>query len=267
MSLPPARLRAASGLALTVAVLLTTSGCLTGESGRAAAAASTRPPAEPPAPTGTSALTAAQAQAALITVADLGVPWMQTQGAATWRDGMLKAETDEPDCQRLLEALYTDELLGDATGMHAVTALDDGDEGAQLRYQVATRGPADVERTLSWLNGLPETCGEFTASTTAAGSQDVQVSAIDLPQVGDARQGLRITLTGEAATDSESEDESEDAESTTLTLDVAAVRVGEDTIVLSNGSLGDVSADATSQALELGAQRLTQVRKDGRLQA
>ncbi|MFE9608088.1 hypothetical protein [Streptomyces sp. NPDC006012] len=267
MSLPPARLRAASGLACAVAVLLTASGCLAKDPGRAAAPASARPPAKPPAPAGTSALTAAQAQAALITVDDLGVPWEQTQGAATWRDGLLKAVTDEPDCQRLLEALYTDELLGDATGMHAVTALDDGDEGAQLRYQVATRGPADVDRTLSWLNGLPEKCSEFTAATTAAGTQDVQVSEIDLPQVGDARQGLRITLTGEAATDSESESESEEAESSVLTLDVAAVRVGKDTIVLSNGSLGDVSADATSQALELGAQRLTQVRQDGRVQA
>jgi hypothetical protein len=272
MSLPPARLRAATGLALAATVLLTVSGCLAKEPGGAAAPASARPPAERRGPAdGASGLTAAEAQAALITVEDLGVPWGPTDGAATWRDGLLKAVADAPGCQRLLDALYSDELWGDGTGSHAVTALDDADEGAQLRYQVASRGPAEVDRTLTWLSGLPQTCGRFTATTTSAGTQDVEVSEIELPQVGDARQGLRITLTGRTATDgSTSEEDGEDGEDTepsVLTLDIAAVRVGEDTIAVSNGCLGDVSADATGQALELGAERLSQVRKQGRAQA
>ncbi|MFF0227931.1 hypothetical protein [Streptomyces sp. NPDC004629] len=260
MSLPPARLRAVCGLALAAATLLTVPGCLTREPERAAA----EPGAVPSPSAGRRAegrapdLTAAQAQDALITVADLGASWGPTQGAATWRDGLLKAVTDMPECQQLMDALYTEELFGDAPGTRAVTALDDGDAGGQLRYQVATRGPDAVNRTLAWLNGLPQTCDRFTAETQSAGELDVQVSEIELPQVGDARQGLRITLTGEST--------SEDDESSALALEVAAVRIGEDAIVVTNGALGEVSEDATDQALELGTQRLTRIREQGRTQ-
>ncbi|MEU6604054.1 hypothetical protein ABZ922_03100 [Streptomyces shenzhenensis] len=260
MSLPPARLRAVRGLALTATVLLTVSGCLTREPERAAAEPGAVPPStEHRTPDRTPALTAAQAQDALITEADLGVPWGPTEGTATWRDGLLKAATDMPECQQLLDALYTEELFGDVPGTRAVTALDDGDQGGQLRYQVATRGQAAVNRTLAWLNGLPQTCGRFTAETQSAGPQDVEVAEMELPQVGDARQGLRITLTGEPAT--------EDDAYPVLTLEVAAVRAGEEAIVVTNGTLGEVSKDATDQALELGTQRLTQIREQGRAKA
>ncbi|MFD8820131.1 hypothetical protein ACFV23_53800 [Streptomyces sp. NPDC059627] len=177
---------------------------------------------------------------------------------ATWRDGLLKAATGQADCQRLLEALYTDELLGAPAGPQAVTSLDDGDDAAQLRYQVDASRSADIDRTLAWLRTLPGTCRQFTAQTTAAGTEAVQVTDAALQGFGDARQGLRVTLTAQP---------SADADPTTLTLDVAVVRVGDDAIVLTAGALGTLPDDTTEQALDIGVQRLAQVREQGRAQA
>jgi hypothetical protein len=55
-------------------------------------------------------------------------------------------------------------------------------------------------------------------------------------------------------------------EPVTLTVDVAAVRVGEDAFTLTNGGLGDVYTEVTAAATELGARRLAEVRKQGRVQ-
>ncbi|MGW7539970.1 hypothetical protein ACWGKQ_02455 [Streptomyces sp. NPDC054770] len=228
----------------------------------ATATAAERPapaaPASPAASPGTPALTPAQAQAALIGESDLGVPWTAADSTATWHDGLLKAATGQADCQRLLEALYTDELLGAPAGPQAVTSLDDGDDAAQLRYQVDASRSADIDRTLAWLRTLPGTCGQFTAQTTAAGTEAVQVTDAALQGLGDARQGLRVTLTAQP---------SADADPTTLTLDVAVVRVGDDAIVLTAGALGTLPGDTTEQALDIGVQRLAQVREQGRAQA
>ncbi|MCF3134074.1 hypothetical protein [Streptomyces olivochromogenes] len=256
MPVPPARLLAAS--ALTVAALVTVSGCLGSVPDRVARHVPGSPAAEqaPQASPGAKpALTQAQARAALITEADLGVPWGPTEGIATWRDGLLKAVTNVPECQRLLDALYADELLGEPSGTSAVTSLDDGDDQAQLRYRVAAHRRADAERTLTWLRTLPGACAQFTAATTVAGLQSVQVSETQLPQVGDDRQGLRVTLTGQA---------NEDEQPTILTMDVAVVLAGDDAIVLTDGALGELPADATRQALEVGTQRLAQIRERGR---
>jgi hypothetical protein len=193
-------------------------------------------------------------QAALISQDDLGEPWLPTQGAATWRDKLLKATTDDTDCHRLLDVLYTEEVFGTPTGPHAVIGLDDDHNEAQLRYHVAAHPPADVDRTLAWLRTLPQRCERFTAVTESGDTQRVHVTDVPLPQAGDARQGLRVTLSGETA----------DGEPTFLTVDVAAVRVGEDTISLTNGGPGDVPADATQRAVELGTQRLTEIRRQGR---
>ncbi|MDQ0991972.1 hypothetical protein [Streptomyces sp. V3I7] len=251
---PARRLLPVSAGAL--AVLLAVSGCLSrepvraGQEGVDASAAARR---------SSGALTDAQARDALIGQADLGAPWKPTEGTAGWRDGLLKATTQNAECQRLMDGLYADELLGEPTKTYAVTALDDADDQAQLRYQVATRRAADVDRTLAWLKKLPQTCAQFTANTVAQGTQYVQVAPIALPAYGDARQGLRITVTGTSS--------SEDTAPTTLTLDVAAVRAGDDAIVLTNGALGTLPADATRQALERGTRRLAEVRERGRVQA
>ena len=223
------------------------------------ATAAERPaPTGPVAATGTPVLTVQQAQAALIGEADLGVPWTTADSTATWRDGLLKAATGQPECQRLLESLYTDELHGAPAGPQAVAVLDDGDDEAQLRYQVDAGHAADVDRTLAWLRTLPGVCGQFAAQTTGSGTTAVRVADAALPQVGDARQGLRVTVTAQA---------SPNDDPTTLTVDVAVVRVGDDAIVLTAGALGTLPDDTTEQALDIGAQRLAQVREQGRAQA
>lgn len=230
-----------------------------GTKGKAPAASHSAVHSAKPSPTAPAApppLTEAQAQAALVTQADLGAPWAPTQGAATWRDGVLKAHADVPECRKLLEALYTDDLFGaDATGTRAVVGLDDAMDQTQLRYQVLSLKPAAVSRTLAWMRTLPKTCAKFTAVTERGTLQNARVDEAVLPVVGDDRQGLRVTFTGATAT----------GEQTLLTLDVAVVRVGEDTIALSHGGTGDVSADTTKAFVQVGAQRLADVRKQPRL--
>ncbi|WP_043675684.1 hypothetical protein [Streptomyces xylophagus] len=247
--------------ALSAGTLLTAAGCaneaaLHKVTSAPSPSAVRTTPAAHASPAAAPVLTPAQAQAALITDTDLGAPWTPTQGTATWRDSLLKAKSDIPDCQRLLDALYADELLGTPAATQAVIGLDNTDVGAQLRYQVAAFPPADVDRTLAWLKTLPQKCAQFTATTTRSGNQTVTVTEATLPNVGDARQGLHLTLTGTTP----------EGDQSTLTLDTAAVRLGDDTITLTNGGLADVPLDATSQALEIGAQRLTDVQRQGRVQ-
>lgn len=269
------------GQLLVLAALLTAAACSGVGSGSVTAddpagaelppAASTTAPASSASPKGPVQLTATQAGAALVTDADLGAPWTPTQGAATWRDGLLKATANaaSPDCQRLLDALYADEILGESSSPGAVVTLDDPADQAQLRYQVAAHRAADVDRTLGWLRTLPRTCGRFTATTTRAGVQDVQVSEEQLPQVGDAREGLRVTLTGGGAGNADTGGTAATAVGNAdagggagvLTLDVAAVRVGDAAITLTTGGPGAVPPAATQTALQLGAQRLTEARR------
>lgn len=258
MTPAPARTLLASALSLTA--LLTVSACsaLTSPPVAEPRPIVVSPTAEAPgaSPAAAGALTEAQAQAALLTQADLGDAWTPTQGAATWRDSLLKATANAPDCKRLLDTVYTEDLFGADARPRAVVGLDDDMDEAQLRYQVLGQRPADVNRTLNWLRTLPRKCGQFTAKTAQGSVEAVQVTEAELPAVGDARQGLRLTLTSENA----------DGELTGLTVDIAAVRIGDDAIVLTNGGLGDVSSDVTQAAVQLGAQRLTEVRKQGRVQ-
>lgn len=249
MTRPPARVLLAS--ALSAAALLTATACSALGPDRAVKSSGGTAPAASPA-----ALTSAQAQAALITQADLGEAWFPTQGAATWRDGMLKATTEDPGCQRLLDTLYSEELFGPHTGTKATAGLDDTMNEAQLRYQVVTHRSADLDRALAWLRTMPQQCAQFTATTDQGLVQDVQVTDMPLPAVGDARQGLRIELATETS----------DGDALALTLEVAAVRVADDAIALTNGGLAGVSSDATQTAVQLGTQRLTEVRKQGRVQ-
>ncbi|MFF4060330.1 hypothetical protein ACFYZ8_32395 [Streptomyces sp. NPDC001668] len=221
----------------------------------------TRPSSAPPpspkaSPAASSALTEAMAQAALVTDADLGEPWTPAQGVATWHDGVLKAKADRRGCQRLLDALYADELFGADAQPRAVVGMDDEWNQAQMRYQVLARPPAEIDRTLAWLRSLPRTCAQFAATTITGAVLGVQVTDLPLPEAGDDRQGLRVLLTGQ----------SQDGEPTTLTLDVAALRVGDDAISVTNGGFGDVLTDATQAAVQLGAERLTEVRRRGRVQ-
>ncbi|MGW0208606.1 hypothetical protein ACWDZ8_23330 [Streptomyces sp. NPDC003233] len=246
---------------LTVAGLLAMGGCAALGLKQPETAPQPIPTIDKPSPTRKgsmradgSPLTDEQAQAALITQTDLGAPWTATRGAATWRDQLLKANTSAGECQRLLDALYTDELLGGPA--RVAVGLDNDDTNAQLRYQIAARRPADVDAALAWLKTMPARCARFTAGTETGITEDVQVSDATLPQVGDARQGLRISL---AAMNRQ-------GQHAVLTLDVAAVRVGPDAFALTNGGLGDVPNDATQAAVQIGALRLADIRKQGRAQ-
>ncbi|WP_251094217.1 hypothetical protein [Streptomyces sp. Caat 7-52] len=199
-----------------------------------------------------STLTDEQAQGALITQTDLGAPWTATRGAATWRDGLLKTRTTAVECQRLLDALYSDELLG--APARVAIGLDDADTDAQIRFQIGARRPADVDAVLAWLGTMPTRCARFTATTDLGLVEDVQVTNAPLPEVGDVRQGLRVTFAGTAS----------EGQGFLLTMDVAAVRVGEDAFALTNGGLGDVPNDATQAAVQIGALRLADIRRHGR---
>jgi hypothetical protein len=253
--------RALLASALSVTALLATAGCSVQDEPRprwfsaSPSASGASPAVEQPAGSG-AALTEAQARAALVTETDLGEPWGPTRGARTWRDGLLKATTEDRECQRLLDVLYTEELFGAPEGPQATSALDDGDTDAQLRYRVAAHPPAEVDRTLDWMKSLPGRCGQFTAATPRGGIQGVEVRGLPLPPVGDARRALRVTLAGET----------EEGELTYLTMDLAAVRAGEETITLTHAGLDEVYAEVTQQAVELGARRLAEIRKQGRAQ-
>jgi hypothetical protein len=255
---PAARAIAAALLSAGMLSACSTGGEQIAREGRPAAPVSSAP-ASPASPSAPPSLTEAQARAALITEKDLGEPWAPTEGAATWRDGFLKAgvPANLPDCRRLLDVLYAEELLG--APARAVVGLDDGWDEAQLRYQVTSRPPRDVDDTLAWLRTLPRTCAKFTATTAGGARRGVEVEEADLPEVGDARQGLRVTVRAQ-------DQRGYDGEPVTLTLDVVAVRVGEDAFALTNGGLGEVYAEVTRAAAELGAERLAQVRRQGRVQ-
>ncbi|MEU1849439.1 hypothetical protein ABZ499_09200 [Streptomyces sp. NPDC019990] len=258
---PPATSRVLVASVLSVSALLSTASCSLQDEPRprwfsAPATGTGASPAGERPPGSGAGLTQAQAQAALVTEADLGEPWVPTRGAKTWRDGLLKARAEDRECQRLLDSLYTEELFGAPAGPGAMTALDAAGTDAQLRYQVAAHPAADVDRTLAWLRSLPHRCGQFTATTTRGYVQGVQVGDVPLPAVGDARQALRVTMAGET----------EKGELTYLTVDVAAVRVGAEAITVTHAGLDEVFAEVTQQAVRLGAERLTEISKQGRAQ-
>ncbi|MET8828962.1 hypothetical protein ABZX40_15810 [Streptomyces sp. NPDC004610] len=258
---PPAVRALVIAAAFGTTLLLVASGCAYQETApprpylkESPAAKASKPARKAPVPDGVHALTDAQARSALISEADLGEPWMPTQGVATWRDGFLKASTGTPDCRRLLDALYADDLLG--APARAAIGLDDNYADGQLRYQVTSRAPAEVDRALAWLRKLPRgECAKFVATGPGGERRTVTVSDVPLPEAGDARQGLRVEVTREL-----------DGEPVTLTLEVAAVRVGDDALTITNGGLGEILTESTQAAAELGAERLAQVRKQGRAQ-
>ncbi|MGA5251678.1 hypothetical protein ACPCKZ_23205 [Streptomyces pseudogriseolus] len=270
MTRAAARARALLASGLSVTALLITAACVAYDRDvpralpqgvsepPAATSASPSATASPSAVTGRSSpvLNDEQLKAALITEGDLGPPWAAAQGPALWRDGTLKATADDGDCRRLLEVLYTEEPFGVPAGPRASVTLDDTAEGAQLREQVGAHRPEDVERALTWLGTLPGECGRFRAATARSGTQEVEVTELPLPDTaGDARAALRVTLTGGAP----------DAEPARLTVDLAAILVGEDAIVLTNGGFGEVRAEVTQAMAQLGADRLAEVAREGRL--
>ncbi|MFM9451310.1 hypothetical protein [Streptomyces europaeiscabiei] len=204
-------------------------------------------PSAPPTP----ALSDARVRSALLRQDDLGDAWADTQGAATWRDGLLKGRTDLPECQELLDAVYAEDILGKPRGGTAVKGFDDYEYGAQLRYQVGAYDRADVDARLGRLRQLVDKCGEFTITGAQGREHGAEVTPVELPgDLGDARQGLRLVVSGDV-----------EGEDSALTLDLATVRVGDTAALVTHGGLYGIDDTATRDAAQAGAQRLRSLLK------
>jgi hypothetical protein len=212
--------------------------------------------ASPSAERSAAVLTRAGARSALITEADLEDGWTQVKDAAGWGDKLvvgkvdvadfLTAKTNAADCQKLLDALYDDTLLGKPSGASALTGFEQNE--SRLLYQVAAYDRAKLGTSLNWLKTLPVKCDQFTATDSKGGHRTVQVIEDPVPSVGDARQGLQVTVTGTSGN-----------EPTTLTLQLAVVRVGTDAITVTSGGLDGTEADTTKAAVQHGTADLKDV--------
>ncbi|MFJ3421665.1 hypothetical protein ACIPN8_35565 [Streptomyces sp. NPDC086082] len=272
---PPSRSARVLASALAVGTLLTCAACSgdsKGDGGRADSAADVA--ASPLAAestvaspsggksaspgTGKSAgvLTPSGAKAALITEADIEDNWTQVKDAASWGDklligkvdvaALLTAKTNAADCQKLLDALYDDTLLGKPSGPSALTGFEQNE--SRLLYQVAAYDRAKLGTSLNWLKTLPVKCDQFTATDSKGGHRTVQVIEDPVPSVGDARQGLQVTVTGTSGT-----------QPVTLTLQLAVVRVGTDAITVTSGGLRGTETDTTKAAVQQGTGNLKDV--------
>ncbi|MGW0846090.1 hypothetical protein ACWD26_39345 [Streptomyces sp. NPDC002787] len=197
------------------------------------------------------ALTEARARSALLRQDDLGDAWTGTEGAATWRDGLLKGRTDRPECQELLDAVYAEDVLGEPRGGTAVAGFDDYEYGAQLRYQVGAYDKARIDARLGHLRQLVDKCGKFTIAGVQGREYGAEVTPIEMPDgIGDARQGLRLVITGDI-----------DGGDGTLTLDLVTVRVGDTAALLTHGGLYGIDDTATEEATQAGVKRLQDLLK------
>ncbi|MFI1721759.1 hypothetical protein [Streptomyces sp. NPDC020489] len=252
MSRRPSRTARVLAPALTATVLLTCAACSDDdkESDTSAIGAS---PVAAGSPTPADRLTEAEARQALITETDLEDDWTRVKDAGTWRDSLLvgkvdvadflTAKADTADCQRLLDGLYSDALLGEPSGASALTGFQE--EDSRLLYQVGSYRRAGLDTSLAWLKSLPVTCDRFTATDSAGDRRTVQVTETSLPDEGDAREGVRVTVQGTS-----------DGNPVTLTLDVAAVRVGADAITVTAGGLDGDEDDSVADAVRAGTKRL-----------
>ncbi|GGW26318.1 hypothetical protein GCM10010350_06940 [Streptomyces galilaeus] len=271
--------------AVAAGTLLTTAACSSGDDGAAAdsetaAAVAERPLAAQtttPSPTATGSVSAtpsasatspttttspaaplseAGARNALITAADIEDDWVQVKDPESWRDKLLIGEVDTAqfvtgkadaaDCQRLVDSLYDETLLGRPSGASALNGFQEGQ--SRLLYQVAAYDKAALDKSMDWLAKLPDTCDQFTLTGGESGDRTVQVVEASLPKEGDARQGLTVTMKGTT-----------NGDPVTLTLDVAVVRVGNDAITITNGGLDGADEDTTKKAVEQGTDRLKEV--------
>ncbi|MET9153417.1 hypothetical protein ABZX82_19410 [Streptomyces griseoflavus] len=263
---PIVRPSRALACALAAGTLLATAACSDGETGApsgsrtASTVAERGVAAQTASPTSTSTgpeLTERGARQALITSEDLEDNWTQVDNPREWRDSLLvgdvdvaaflNGKSDASECQRLVDALYDETLLGTPSGASALNGFQDGE--SRLLYQVAAYDKADLDDSMQWLKSLPDTCDQFTLTGGDSGDRTVQVIGLKLPDTGDARQGLTVTVKGNS-----------NGDPATLTLDVAAVRLGTDAITVTNGGLDGASHDSTSAAVGNGTERLKEVR-------
>lgn len=260
MTRRPSRLVRVLSSALAAGTLLSTAACSDDggtDGSRVSGITASQVADERQTPSPTATLSTNGARTALITEADIEDDWTQVKDtqAENWHDSLLigtvdvsdflTAKAQASDCQRLLDSLFDDDLLGRPSGASELRGFEEGD--SRLLYQVASYDGTDPQDSLNWMATLPEKCDQFTV-TDGKEQRTVQVIEIPLPEVGDARQGLRVTVQGSAGGD--------DA---TLTLDVAAVRVGDDAITVTAGGLDGDENDSVKQAVQQGTQRLKDV--------
>lgn len=272
MTTPRPIVRSSRVLAVVLATgtLLTTAACSDADNGTSAGSetgAAAVAQTESPTSTDTSAtsspgavLSETGARNALITAADLEGDWTQVDKPQQWRDSLLVGQvdvaafldgkSDAADCQQLIDSLYDETLLGTPSGASALNGFEQGD--SRLLYQVAGYQQPDLDKSMKSLRSLPDTCDQFTVTGGDHGDRTVQVVEMALPEEGDARQGMTVTVKGDSG-----------GESVTLTLDVAVVQIGADAITVTNGGLGGAGHDATKAAVQQGTQRLKDVLAGG----
>ncbi|WP_086564033.1 hypothetical protein [Streptomyces africanus] len=260
MTRRPYRLARVLSSALAAGTLLTTTACSDDggtDGSRVSDVAASRVAGKRQTLSPTATLTTDGARAALITEADIEDDWTQVKDteAENWQDSLLigrvdvsdflTAKAQAADCQRLLDSLFDDDLLGRPSGASALRGFEQGE--SRLLYQVASYERTDPQDSLNWMAGLPDKCDQFTV-TDDGEQRTVQVVETSLPDVGDAREGLRVTVRGTTG-----------GTQATLTLDVAAVRVGDDAITVTAGGLDGGESGSVGQAVRLGTQRLKDV--------
>lgn len=260
MTRRPSSLARVLSSALAAGSLLTTAACSdegAREGSRASGITATQVAGKQQTPSPTATLTEDGARAALITEADIEDDWTQVKDteAENWNDSLvigtvdvsdfLTAKTDAADCQRLMDSLFDDDLLGRPSGANALRGFEEGD--SRLLYQVASYDRTDPQDSLNWMATLPEKCDQFTVTENGE-QRTVQVIETSLPKVGDAREGLRVTVQGPTG-----------GAEATLTLTVAAVRVGNDAITVTAGGLDGDEQDSAEQAVKIGAPNLKDV--------
>ncbi|MFD9392464.1 hypothetical protein ACFWBB_17645 [Streptomyces sp. NPDC060000] len=246
---------------LAAGTLLAAAACSDGDDGASTSSSATTSSAGQRSATASptiTPLTSAGAQTALITEGDLEDNWTQVKSAASWRNRLLigtvdaaqflTGKTQAADCQRLLDGLYDEDLLGTPPGPSALTGFTEG--ASRLLYQVAAYTPAGLDQSFDWLKALPTTCDQFNAVASDGSTRTVQVVVASLPKAGDTRQGLTVTVAGPSG-----------GTPVTLTMDVAVVRVGDDAITVTNGGTDGADHDSTEDAVSHGVTRLKDVRE------
>ncbi|EGX57567.1 lipoprotein [Streptomyces zinciresistens K42] len=256
----PSRPTRVLSTALAAGVLLGTAACsqgggakAAGDAGVTASPAARKQPSSSPA----AVLTEAGARTALITEADIEDDWTQVKDseAENWNDSLLVGTVDvsqfltgksaAADCQRLTDSLFDEDLLGKPSGASALRGFTQDD--SRLLYQVAAYDRGALQDSLDRMAKLPSECDQFTLDSGGR-KRTVQVVETSLPSVGDARQGLRVTVRGSTG-----------GQDATLTLDVAVVRVGDNAITVTAGGLAGGEEDSVKAAVQQGTPRLEDV--------
>ncbi|WP_330460992.1 hypothetical protein OIB37_31455 [Streptomyces sp. NBC_00820] len=254
MNRPPRTARVLAS-ALATGALLVTAACAGDDESTRATPAVERPAAAS-SPSPSPSLTKDGAKAALITEADIEDAWTQVDDAASWRDKLLTGKVDvaafltgkadAADCQKLLDSVYDETVLGRPSGASALTGFTEGD--SRLLYQVGEYGEKALDKSLDWVENATAKCDRFTVDGADGEQRTVDVVSMSLPKAGDARQGLTMTVQGNAG-----------GEPVTLALDMAVVRVGGSGITVTNGGPSEVDHDSTKTAVQQGAKRLKDV--------